>query len=61
MPLAAAAPFEELVFFLLAVVTPPTLPDEVTLSFFVFDEEVEPLGVLRMTIVDFVPMPVDIW
>lgn len=63
LPLAAACPFEfeEVVFFLPAVVTPPMLPEVVTLSFLVFDEEVEPLGVLRITMVDFVPMPVDIW
>ena len=32
--------------------------EDVTLSFLVFEEELEPLGVLRMTMVDFVPMPV---
>ena len=33
--------------------------EEVTLSFLVLEEELEPLGVLRITMVDFVPIPVD--
>lgn len=48
--------------FSLVLVT-VALPEfvEVTLIFLVFELELEPLGVLRMTIVDFVPMPVYMW
>ena len=44
------------VFFLVVVMA---LFEEVTFSFLVLDEELEPLGVLRITMVDLVPMPVD--
>ena len=44
------------VFFLAVVVK--ALFEEVTFSFFDLDEELEPLGVFRITIVDLVPIPV---
>ena len=49
-----------LVVFSLTLVVPCALPEavEVTLSFLVFEELFEPLGVFRTTIVDFVPIPV---
>jgi len=47
------------VFFLVDVVT--GLFVDVTFIFLVLEDELDPLGVLRMTMVDLVPMPVDIW
>ena len=46
-----------LVVFFLAVVV-KALFEEVTFSFFDLDEELEPLGVFRITMVDLVPIPV---
>ena len=60
---AAAAPVWPLldepvlvVFFL--VVEVMALIEEVTFSFFVLEEELEPLGVFRRTMVDLVPIAV---
>ena len=47
-----------MVVFLVDFVVVMALFDDVTLSFLVFEEELEPLGVFRITIVDFVPIPV---
>ena len=58
---ALACPLLEepvVVVFLVDFVVVMALFEDVTLSFLVFEEELEPLGVFRITIVDFVPIPV---